>query len=180
MDEDRTIQIILTLLLVSVIAFLLGMAYGRNQTFNRVSKELRDRSYEDLENIKRKYGSYDQDNEELNKVIEIEFQMEGWKFDYQRPFKLVETNDTDLPFLATEEIVFVNPNNENIIRELTKMYIYDFSNSQWIPLKLTLKEMNLKTKDYNVLEDYRIWQGDWEIPFIETAKSTSTLEELAK
>jgi hypothetical protein len=157
--EKRTIILV-------VVIFLVGLGtWYYYQKDGEVDKKLRYEAYKDLENIKRKYGAYGQNNEELNEMVEIEFQMEEWKFGWQEPFNLIDTNDSDLPFLATEEIVFVSPDDKNIIRELTKMYIYDLNNFQWIPLKSTLKEINLGNKNYNILEDSRIWQGDWEIPF---------------
>jgi hypothetical protein len=160
----------IAILALIVIVVWVGYKFYQENNPNRMSqieKEIQYKAYKDLNDGRRKYGSYKQGNEDLDKMIEIEFQMKDWNFGWQQPFDMVKTEDSDLPFVATQEIAFINPNNENVIRELTKVYIYDSDKFDWIPLKTSLKEMNLESGELSVINDSRIWQGDWEIPFFE-------------
>jgi hypothetical protein len=180
MKKIANLRQIILLVWVASLAFIIGAWCNPWKEENKTSKFWQEIAYEELEQIdKRKYENYGQGNEDFDKLVEIQFEMEGWNFFHQEPFRLIETNDFDLPFIAVRTVTFKNPENKNVLRDFTKIYIFNSDHSLWIPLKSTLKEIDLKKEKITTLRESYIWQGDWEIPFIsqEEAKSDFTNEE---
>lgn len=115
----------------------------------------------------------------INKIIEAEAQSEGWKFISQNGFKLLKTDDSNIPFMTTVDYIFQDPQNNNVYHFLTKSYIYDMSYYGWAPLSSNLSEFNKAGPiRYRDLESWRLWQGDWEIPIFKKSNSSSTLEDV--
>ncbi len=104
------------------------------------------------------------DNEDTNEILESIADAEGWKFASQEFSRLIETGNSNAPYIATTEILFRHPKSVDIFRQLTLTYIFDTYDFDWFPLLNSLVEFHLKDKKYKQIYLYRMWKGDWDFP----------------
>lgn len=153
----------------------LSFYYYRNQeeinrTINEYKKDIRALESEMPSIIER----VNEESYIINKAIEIEAQAEGWKFISQtEECAMQKLNNSATPFLSTINYIFQDPQNNNIYHSLTKSFIYDSNYSGWVPLSSDLKEINEAGPiRYKILGSWRLWQGDWGIPFFKNSTTT--------
>lgn len=174
-------KIITTIIIVLVIVFSLYYFWQRNGWKRALIEDARQQidvmTYNNIEFDEYLSKEFNESLKEMvNKKIEAEAQAEGWKFISQKGFKLLKTDDSDIPFMTTVDYIFQDPQNNNIYHFLTKSYIYDMSYQRWAPLSSNLSEFN-KTGpiQYKELGSWRLWQGDYDAPIFKNSTSSNVL-----
>lgn len=100
---------------------------------------------------------------EIDKMISIMAQAEGWNLGSQYGLELIQTNNVDIPFITSVEYIFTHPEDKNLHHILRDTYIYDNNYGDWVPLSSTLDEY--KDNKIKSIRSNFLWQGDYKIPF---------------
>lgn len=99
-------------------------------------------------------------------AIHIDAKAEGWEF-LRQETKWITTGQIKTPYLITKIYLFGSPQNKDVVRTLTKTYIFDDGYFGWVPLYGNVYEINMKANKGKDVAEERMWQGDWDIPYFE-------------
>ncbi|MBI4093289.1 MAG: hypothetical protein HY420_05180 [Candidatus Kerfeldbacteria bacterium] len=112
-------------------------------------------------------------------ALEMMAEAQGWKLLGQSESGLLETKNEDAPILASIHMQFESPSNSEITHFLTRTFLFDDERYSWVPLITTSNELNTSNKkyeEYKKLKAYRMWQGDYDVPYFPPPLSLSDEE----
>lgn len=154
------------------IMFVIVMFVGFNpDLFVKWSNNRKERSYynnaHEIASSRLNEITYDYFDRNTNEMLALKAraQANSWSLTRQEGFSPIETGDPNIPFIASGEYIFTNPENENHRHYLRDTYIFDYNHAEWVPLYSSLWEF--KDGKSQQMTGYSLWQGDYEIPFFD-------------
>lgn len=167
--KDKRILLLILVLIVVVIAVWYFRGSGNSYNPREAALKEMDESIL-VDEQERTFKTTDKVAEEidkqrisiLKKAYQVSADAEGWKFIGQEIRNFVETENLDIPFVATITTALQNPEKDNIYRYHTKTWGY-LPEEGWKPMIEGVSEYDDETrKTIRSFNSANVWDGDYD------------------